>query len=250
MSCTLEHADAFDYLETLPDSSIDALITDPPYGTTQLSWDKANDWSILWPLIYQKCKPSAVQVMFSAQPFTTDLIVSNRKRFRYELIWDKPSATGVLNANLRPLKVHENIVIFSEKPSITTYNPQMWRGKPKGTIRRSPLKSEHQSTKTGSVYINHGERYPVSIIAAGQGHGGVKPDHPTQKPLDLLIYLVKTYTNPGDTVLDLFTGSGTTAVACLETGRNFVGCEIDETYFSAATKRIAAVKAQGKLEFA
>jgi site-specific DNA-methyltransferase (adenine-specific) len=248
VSYRLELADAYDYIKTLPDGSVDALITDPPFGVTQLSWDKANDWPTLWPLIYQKCKSSAVQVVFSCQPFTTDLINSNRKRFRYPLVWAKTMPTGFLDANRRPLRAHEDVLVFSQYPAQTVYNPQKRLGA-KPYRNSSPHGSGHYNgvANDAQVRVSNGERHPTTVIEIGGTGTG---DHPTAKPLELLCYLVKTYSNPGDTVLDLFTGSGTTAHACLLTGRKFVGCEIDSNFHAIAKRRLDAVMAQPALEFA
>ncbi len=249
MSYELVLADCHEWIKTLEDNSISAVITDPPYHTTQLAFDKLEvRWSELWPEIYRVCKPSAVQVMFSAQPFTTDLINSNRKRFRYPLVWDKAMPTGFLDAKRKPLRVHEDILVFAECFGDAAYIPQMGRGSPKGLVVRSSNAGQYAKHERVTTY-NSGERYPTSILSFSNGDQTNK-QHPTQKPLELLCYLVKTYSNPGDTVLDLFVGSGTTAHACLLTDRNFLGCEIDPVYHSTASKRLAAVAAQSRLEFA
>ena len=240
----LELTDAFDYVQTIAEGSIDAFISDLPYGTTQLTWDVVPDLERLWREVYRVCKPSAVQVMFSAQPFSTDLINSNRKRFRYPLVWAKTMPTGFLDANRKPLRCHEDILIFAETGR-TTYNPQMTKGVAKGYINRRSS-ANHYNSVEATWTVNNGERYPVSVLDFGLDPrtGG---QHPTQKPLELLCYLVKTYTNPGDTVLDLFAGSGTTLAACLHTGRKAIGCEIDPQYHSVALRRLEAIEAQQSL---
>lgn len=245
MSYELHLGDALEYMATLPDASIDLLLTDPPYGTTSLSWDVALDWSAIWPEVYRVCKPNAVQVVFSAQPFTTDLINSNRKRFRYDLVWDKKFAGNFMLAKTQPMKTHEILCFFG---ATGIYNPQMT--KRDKVIRAGGMSGAgaFDNSYFAALGKEYSEKYPISILNFPRDIG--KSGHPTQKPLELLCYLVKTYSNPGDTVLDLFSGSGTTGVACLLTDRTFVGCEIDENYFNTASKRLAAVAAQSRLEFA
>lgn len=241
-------ADAHEWLKGLPDASVDAVITDPPYGTTQLAFDALEvRWAEIWAGIYRVCKPAAVQVMFSAQPFTTDLINSNRNRFRYELIWPKTTATGYLNAKSRPLRNHENILLFSERGA-TTYNPQMQATSRKAyrVIRRTQSEHYCDRQKETVAAVLDGTRYPTTVLEhypSQQAHS----THPTQKPLELLAYLVKTYTNPGDLVIDPFAGSGTTGHACIELGRRFTGCEIDPNYHAIAIKRLEAAAAQGRM---
>ncbi len=251
MSWELALGDCHEWLETLEDGSVDAVITDPPYHTTQLAFDALEvRWAELWPLIYRKCKPSAVQVIFGVQPFVTDLINSNRKRFRYEIIWEKSQATGFLDAPKRPLKAHENILVFAELPNRTTYNPQkLAASKPPSLRRQLPgAGSGKQYSPHGrdnpKAYFDDGSRHPVTVAYCPNGGSS---QHPTQKPLELLAYLVKTYSNPGDLVVDPFAGSGTTAHACILTGRRFMGCEIDEKYHRLATRRLETVAAQSQL---
>jgi DNA modification methylase len=247
----LELADAHDFIKSLPDNSVDAVIQDPPYHTTQLAFDKLEvRWPELWVEIYRVCKPSAVQVMFSAQPFTTDLIYSNRKRFSHEIIWDKTVPTGFYDCNRRVLRAHENVLLFAKHPNKTTYNPQkVWSGNPRGVINRKRGREHGVSLHYGygkdNTQIDDGWRYPTSVQRFSNSIPGSV--HPTEKPLDFLTWLVKTYSNLGDTVLDLFAGSGTTAHACLLTGRKFVGCEISPEYHAIATKRLEAVAAQAPL---
>lgn len=244
MTYTLDLADCHEWLKALPDASVDAVITDPPYHTTALAYDALPvRWAELWPEIYRVCKPSAVQVMFSAQPFTTDLINSNRRRYRYDLIWPKTVATGFLDANLKPLRAHEHVLVFAENPKQTTYNPQMTQGRGRGLIRRDGQAGHYGKGRASSV--DTGQRYPRSVLPE---HGRPMDNiHPSQKPLELLAYLVKTYSNPGDLIIDPFAGSGTTGAACLQTGRRFMGCEIGPAYHTAATARLEALAAQGSL---
>ncbi|HEX8834302.1 MAG TPA: site-specific DNA-methyltransferase [Abditibacteriaceae bacterium] len=226
-------------MSELPDASIDALITDPPYATTCLPWDKRIDWPAFWQQAHRVCKPTAVMAMFSAQPFTTELINSNRKYFRYEIIWAKTMATGWLNANRRPLSGHENILIFSRLPSGSTYNPQKSAGTP---YKSRAHKTECALYTTGRMTdINNttGERHPKTWMVFQ--HDSKRGLHPTQKPVPLMRHLVLSYTNPGDVVLDPFAGSGSTGVACLENQRRFIGIEKEPDYFERAKTRLEEI---------
>ena len=243
-----------DWLElaaSLQDNSIDAIITDPPYGTTQLEWDTAPDLKRMFREFKRIAKPHAPMVIFSAQPFTTDLINAGRDIFRYSLVWEKTNPQGFLNANNKPLNCHEDISVLSQTK--TTYNPQIWFDKPKGIINRKRNqisgKSQHYGSIKDNTQVNNGERFPVSVLTVSNADR-TKIIHPTQKPLDLLTYLVKTYSNEGETVFDPFSGSGTTAHACLLTGRTFIGAELSPEYHAKAIKRLEAVMAQPRLEFA
>jgi DNA modification methylase len=247
VSYRIELGDCHEEIKALPDNSVDAVIADPPYHTTQLAFDKLEvRWHELWEQIYRVCKPNAVQVMFSAQPFTTDLINSNRARFRYELIWPKTTSVGFLNAENRPLKNHENVLLFAERLKESVYNPQMWRSRAYGVVKRSPVEMRHYGQQAVSQKVNEGERYPLTVLPYFAGQQA-NADHPTQKPLDLLCYLVKTYTNPGDTLLDCFMGSGTTGHACLLLGRSFIGYELSPEYFATAKRRLEAAAAQPRI---
>lgn len=252
MAEALHLGDSHEFIKTLPDNSIDLVCTDPPYHTTQLAFDALEvRWSELWPEIYRVCKPSAQMVFFSAQPFTTALINSNPKDFRVERIWVKTRKTGHLHASWRPLQQHENILVFCRKPTTATYNPQRqsYEGPFKGAVKRKPEKHcRHYGHQTKEVtgWSDDGTRQPTTVMH----YKSVQRDgdsHPSQKNLECLKELVLTYTNPGDTVLDLFSGSFTTGVACLLTGRRFVGCEIDPQYFEIGKKRMEATAAQSSL---
>lgn len=238
--------DYLEFLASLETASVDCLITDPPYGTTNLDWDKSPDLKSFWQEVNRVCKPAAVQVVFASQPFTTDLIISNRGSFRYSVVWEKTMSTGYLDAEKRPMRGHEDIIIFCQSFADSTYNPQMKEGKPKGFIKRKDT-TLHYKEHGGSVYVNDGSRYPTSVLKFSNGHGGIKKLHPTQKPLDLLLKLVLTYSNKGDVILDPFFGSGTTGHAALLTGRKFCGCEISQDYYLIAKKRMKAVLNQPEL---
>jgi site-specific DNA-methyltransferase (adenine-specific) len=223
-----------DILPTLTDNSVDMVLVDLPYGTTACSWDSIIPLDELWNQYNRVCKDNAAMVFTTAQPFTTVLASSNLENFRYEWIWEKPQGTNPMNAKVMPLKSHENILVFYRKKPM--YNPQMWYSTP-----YSGFSSE--TSKIGEVYGEakskhrdnpEGSRYPKTVLKFKQQKGL----HPTQKPVDLMEYLIKTYTNEGDTVLDNTMGSGTTGVACVNTCRNFIGIEKEEKYFKIAEDRI------------
>lgn len=234
---------AFDILPEITDGSIDAVISDPPYGTTNLSWDHAIDLERFWLETNRVCRPEAVVVLFGCQPFTTALINSNRSQFRYELIWVKSRPVGFLSANRRPLRSHENILVFCRKPNSSTYNPQKVPGKPYRVTRPNASRGgKHYNTPALPVTINEsGDRHPWSVLHH-KHPAGRECLHPTQKPLDLMRFLVRSYSNPGDLVLDPFMGSGSTGHAALEQGRRFVGMESDQGYYDAAAARLANVE--------
>ena len=236
--------DAIANMRQLPDASIDALISDPPYGTTALQWDKQIDWATFWGEAKRVCKPNATIALFAQQPFATTLIMSNRKDFRYEIVWEKPLAMGFMDSKIRPLRCHELILIFCEKfrgktpGTRATYNPQKTPGKPYKAKQRGACQ-HYRLHKTNNT-DNHGDRFPRDVLKFNNVTRSWDKTafHPTQKPIDLLTWLVLTYTNPGNVVLDPFSGSGTTAVACLERGRYFIGVEKDPHYHALSLQRI------------
>lgn len=234
MNCDLLFGDCLDLLPKLEDNSIDLLLVDLPYGTTACKWDSIIPLDLLWPEYRRVCKPNAAMVFTAAQPFTTVLAASNLRDFRYEWIWVKPQGTNPMNAKVMPLKAHENILVFYRKKP--TYNPQMWFSTPYGGFSSDTSKigevygsaqSRHRDNPTGS-------RYPKTILEFKQEKGL----HPTQKPQPLMEYLIKTYSNPDDVVLDNCMGSGTTGAAAISLGRSFIGMESDPEYFRIASERI------------
>ena len=238
--------DCLELLKGIPDGTVDCVITDPPYGTTENKWDKKVDLVALWKELYRVAKPNTAFLFNSQMPFTVDLVNSNRKDFRYEWIWEKNQGTGFLNANKMPLKCHEQIMVFYRK--LPTYNPQKWQGKPL-SLRYSEIISSNYNHKKTVPYSNPtGLRYPTDIIKCNYDKNRYnstiknKTLHPTQKPVALIEYLIKTYTNPGELVLDCFLGSGTTAVAAINTGRKYIGFELEEEYIEMAKKRIEDAK--------
>jgi len=237
---TLINADCFDVFPFIEDKSIDAIIADLPYGTTACKWDSILPLDKLWTEYKRVLKANGVIILFGTQPFTTTLINTNIKQFRYELIWDKTrSATG-LNAKRMPLKTHENILIFySEQP---TYNPQLTEGKPFDKTKYNG-QLELANVTGGGVKVskkNDGTRFPISIHRYSQNWRRQDQIHPTQKPLELLKYLIKTYTNDGDTVLDNTMGSGTTNLACLKLNRKSIGIEKEKQYYDVAVRRLSS----------
>jgi DNA modification methylase len=228
---TLHFGDCFDVLPRLQEKSVQLVLCDLPYGTTRNKWDSQLDLQRLW-VEYDRVCDGAV-VLTAQTPFDKVLGASNLANLRYEWIWEKGNATGHLNANRAPLKAHENALVFYQ--SQPTYNPQMTSGHARKTTKRSSYSANYGDQRETSY--DSTQRYPRSVLffSADKQKSAL---HPTQKPVDLMEYLIRTYTNPGDTVLDNCMGSGTTGVACANTSRKFIGIEIDEGYFEIACKRI------------
>ena len=229
--------DCLDVMPTLADGSVDMVMADPPYGTTACKWDSIIPFEPMWEQLKRVIKSNGAIVMTASQPFTTTLIASNMKMFKYELIWNKNHGKAPGVAKFRPMPSHENIVVFG-KPK-NTYNPQMSEGKPYTDKRTSNVRksNEHKFGYAKGFNIeNKGTRYPLSVITVPTAPK--TGQHPTQKPVALMEYLIKTYTNEGETVLDFTMGSGTTGVACVNTGRDFIGIEMDAEYFRSAENRI------------
>lgn len=232
----LYQGDCLELMSDIPDGSIDMILCDLPYGTTQNKWDNKLPLDALWAHYERIIKTNGAIVLFSQMPFAAELVSSNPKLFRYEWIWQKSQGTGFLNANRMPLKAHENLLVFYKR--LPVYYPQKIPGKP---YTRPP------SANTGSYgkflpvdTVNEdGSRYPLDVIAFQTCNGSKdRPVHPTQKPVPLLEYLIRTYTDEGDTVLDNCMGVGSTGVACVNTARHFIGMELVEDYFQIARRRI------------
>lgn len=230
-SPTLLCGDCLELMKRIPNGSIDMVLSDLPYGTTRCRWDTPINLQELWKQYRRVVKKNGAIVLFSAQPFTTELISSNKAMYRYEWIWRKTQPSGFMNAKKMPLRTHENIEIFYRKPP--TYNPQVTHGHQRKTATAYGTRESDGSSCYGREERNYTydstDRYPVDVLQYSTGDKS-KRLHPTQKPVDLLEYLVKTYTNPGETVLDNCMGAGSTGVACLNTGREFVGIELDPEY--------------------
>ena len=229
--------DCLQGMKRIPDKSVDMILADLPYGTTNCKWDTIIPLEPLWEQYERIIKDNGAVVLTASQPFSSTLVMSNPKLFRYEWVWDKKNPTNFAMAKKQPLKYHETILVFAKKQ--TEYYPIKWRGKP--NHKQGLLKNDQQSEVYGKIKRTKdnlsGMKYPRSIIEISKhsSQGGL---HPTQKPVALFEYLVKTYTNEGDVVLDNCMGSGTTAIACLNTNRNFIGFELDETYYNIANERI------------
>ncbi|WP_411165279.1 DNA-methyltransferase [Klebsiella oxytoca] len=231
----LHNADCFDVFPQIASGTVDLVCADIPYGTTQCRWDSVLDLQLMWEQLYRIAKPSAAFVLFSAQPFTSVLINSNLRDWRSEWIWEKGNATGFLNAKKQPLRAHENIEVFYRRQP--TYNPQFTHGHERRTSKRKTVNSECYGKALTLTKYDSTSRYPrdVQFFSSDKQTGNY---HPTQKPLALVQYLIETYSNPGDTVLDFTMGSGTAGVACQQTERNFIGIEKDIAIFRTACERM------------
>lgn len=219
-------------MKKIPDGSVDLIICDLPYGITANSWDKVIDFKKLWKEYHRISKPDTPIVLTAQQPFTTDLINSNRKEFRYCWQWYKHKTVGFLNAKKRPLMVFEDVVVFYRKAG--RYFPIMRQG-----AMREKGMGGHSTNYRGTykhVKSTNNLYYPTQLIDIPKENK--EQAHPTQKPIALMEYLIRTYTKVGDTVLDNCMGSGTTGVACISTGRNFIGIELDEKWYEYAKERI------------
>jgi site-specific DNA-methyltransferase (adenine-specific) len=244
---TLILGDCLTEMKKLQTASIDAIITDLPYGVTANEADKKLDMAIWWAEVKRLLKPKGTIALTSQFPFTTELIAVATLPFRYDLIWDKGLSTGFLNANRIPLRVHEHILIFYEELGI--YNPQLLRGnKNHGTGHPSSHKNQNYGDFNPQAKgENGGNKFPNSIIYSMKLHPS-KQFHATEKPLELAEWLVKSYSNEGQTILDTCFGCGWTAVACKKWNRNFIGMEINKKYYDEAKKRVAAWHGQRKID--
>jgi len=228
----LLQGDCLEKMKDIPDGSVDMILCDLPYGTTPCKWDTVIPFEPLWGQYRRVIKDNGAIVLIASQPFTSALVMSNIAMFRYEWIWEKSHGGGFLNANRQPLKRHENVLVFSKMRSC--YNPQKSKGKAYTCRRSAAGETTRDQTVAGWVTENAGNRFPLSYMYVKSETGL----HPTQKPVALFEYLIRTYTSEGDTVLDNCMGSGTTGVACKNLNRNFIGIEKDPEYFKIAEKRI------------
>jgi len=224
----LRKGDCLQIMKGISDESIDAIITDPPYGTTACKWDSVIDFDLMWEQLNRIIKPNGAIVLFGSEPFSSALRMSNIKSYKYDWVWQKSNVMGFLNSKKRPLKEIENIIVFNSK----IYNPQGLKINTKGKNRRG--KQTEVTGKYNAVNHSTHTNYPRTI----QYFKNERGLHPTQKPVALMEYLIKTYTNEGETVLDFTMGSGSTMVACQNTKRNGIGIEMDETYFNIAQERV------------
>ena len=252
MMMDLRKGDCLEIMKTIPSKSIDAIITDPPYGTTACKWDSVIDLDLMWKELNRVIKPNGAIVLFAQQPFSSVLLVSNVKKFRHRFLWEKDKCANFMVAKAQPLKYTEDILVFCnvgflknqfEKPT-GTYNPQMRKGKGNDRdLEKIVDKSKHlddinkRDNPTRLKLSNNSakQRFPKDVLNITTQHKRV---HPTQKPIALMEYLIKTYTNENETVLDFTMGSGSTGVAAKNLNRNFIGIEQDDKYFNIATERI------------
>lgn len=231
----LFQGDCLEIMKQIPDKSVDMVLCDLPYGQSFSKWDSIIDFDILWKQYDRIIKDNGVIVLFSNEPFATKLRMSNIENYKYDWIWDKQRGSNFSAVKIRPFNSFENICVFYKKQ--TTYNPQMREGKPytrkQGYVGEG--KNNGNMKRKDVVTINNGGRYPLSIISFPKVQRSI---HPTQKPVELLEYLIKTYTNENEIVLDNCMGSGSTGIACVNTNRKFIGIELDEKYFEMAKNRI------------
>jgi DNA modification methylase len=236
----LYNDDCFEQFDKLISNGVkvDAIIADPPYQKTNCKWDRIIPITAMWDRLNRIIKPNGVIILTAIQPYTSSLIMKNLKMFRYTLVYEKTSPTGHLNAKKMPLRAHEDIVVFYSK--LPTYNPQKtFNHKRKvSKANRNKLQSDIYGNESGTTYYDSTERYPRSVIKFSSDKQRSNL-HPTQKPVKLLEWLIKTYTNQGETVLDFCMGSGSTGVACINTMRNFIGIEIDTSMFDVAKRRLS-----------
>jgi site-specific DNA-methyltransferase (adenine-specific) len=236
----LMKGDCLELMKGIPDGTVDMVLCDLPYGTTQNKWDSVIPLDLLWAQYKRICNGAIV--LTAGQPFTSLLVMSNLRMFKYVMAWDKTQVTGFLNSKKQPLRRHEDVAVFYSKQP--TYNPQFTQSTPYAISRKHA--TESYGAQTDNSTVSDGRRFPTSVIDIPQVR--VKGGHPTQKPVALMEYLIRTYTNEGMTVLDNCMGSGTTGVACVNTGRKFIGIEMDDGYFEIAQKRIAGAIAAKDLE--
>lgn len=233
----LWRGDCLELMKYIPDGSVDLVLCDLPYGTTNNKWDKCIPLEKLWPEYKRVVKKNGAIVLFAQTPFDKVLGASNLDMLKYEWIWEKPQGTGHLNAKKMPMKSHENILVFYRQ--LPKYNPQWEWGTPYTSTTYSTHSTNYGKQKDSVTTTSDGRRYPKDVLRFNKAETD-KHLHPTQKPVALLVYLIKTYTDSGDTVLDNCMGSGSTGVACVNTNRRFIGIVLDDDYFNIAKQRINA----------
>jgi DNA modification methylase len=238
--------DCLEQMKQIPNGSVDMICCDPPYGTVQCRWDVVIPFEPMWEQVRRVLKRNGAAVFTASQPFTSALVMSNVKMFKCCWYWEKSRPTGHLNAKRMPMKSVEDIVVFYDKQCC--YNPQMEKGKPNhvkdGAVRETKATNNCYGAFSNSIQYVSDMKFPKQVLRFSQQDPN-KIVHPTQKPVALMEYLIRTYTNPGETVLDFTCGSGTTGVACVNTDRSFIGIERDESYFTIAQSRIqSAIEAK------
>lgn len=230
------HGDCIEGMKILPDNSVDMVLTDPPYGTTQNKWDTVVDMDAFWKEIKRVTKKNSAILIFTQMPFTATAVMSNPKMFRYEWICEKANSTGFLNARRMPMKCHENVLVFYNK--LPVYHPIMEHGKPYRRGLEDKNSSNYNAVKRLRSENTTGTRFPRDVLKVSWRSAFGKTLHPTQKPVSLCEYFIKTYTDDGGVILDPFMGSGTTAVAAKNTNRNYIGWEQNDEYFNIAEERL------------
>ena len=225
--------DCLEVMKQIPDGSVDAIITDPPYGTTACKWDSVIPFDKMWEQLNRIIKPNGAVVLFGSEPFSSLLRVSNIKNYKYDWVWNKKKGGNIMLLKQQPYKIHEIISVFNTTKE--TYFPIMERQKPR--TGKTYSAGEANGIKNYGDLRHYDKKYPKSIIDISNANQAEK-EHPTQKPVELMEYLIKTYTNGGETVLDFTMGSGSTGVAAVNTGRRFIGIEMDDKYFEIAEQRI------------
>lgn len=239
---TLLHGDCMVEMKSIADKSVDLVLCDPPYGTTLMKWDNILPFGPLWEEYTRVLAPGGCVILFGSQPFTSALVMSRPEWFKYEIIWNKNKCGSPGLAKVRPMKVHENILVFA--PGRTVYNPQMEEGTPYYRKSREPsgyvgrVNNHAYGLKPRTEFSNDGTRYPKSILNISRDFSAQQQIHPTQKPVPLLEWLILTYSHEGGVVLDNTMGSGSTGIAAVNTQRKFIGIEQDEDYFTKALDRI------------
>lgn len=233
----LINGEALIEMDKLQSNSVDLIFVDLPYGTTQNDWDVIIPLDKMWEMFYKVLKEDGRIVLTAAQPFSSQLIMSNLKDFKYDIIWEKTISSGQLNVSKQPLRSHEHILVFYKKFSV--YNEQLTKGDPYTITRKNP-KSENYGSQRENSLVNEGTRRARSVIKIKNNR--VKDGHPTQKPEVLCEYIIKTYSNEGEVVLDCCMGSGTSGVASKRLKREYIGIELNEEYFNIAKERIDAIR--------
>ena len=238
----LRHGDCIEIMKTIPDGSIDCVLTDPPYGTTACKWDSVIPFDLMWEQLKRITKPNGAIVLFGSEPFSSALRMSNIKNYKYDWIWQKSRPTGFLNVSRRPMRDHETVSVFSKAAPL--YLPQGVRLINKGITGGDNRGGNTTGTVENKDFIQKYTNHPRTVLKFDSEASGI---HPTQKPVPLMAYLVRTYTQKGETVLDFTMGSGSTGVACVQEARAFIGIERDDVYFKAAQERITDAARQGSL---
>ena len=236
MSITLYNNDCLIQMQSIEDKSIDMVLCDLPYGMTKNKWDSVIPFEKLWKEYHRIIKENGAIVLFGSQPFTSLLVTSNLKYFRYSLVWEKNKFSDFLNAKRKPMKVNEDILIFYKKQP--TYNPQYWFSTPYtrwNTQQAVDKQTNYGSHKENIAESKDGKRLPTTVLKFNRVE---RPEHPTQKPVDLLEWLIKTYSNENETILDNCMGVGSTGIACKNLKRNFIGIEIEKKYYDIALDKL------------